>query len=131
MDTATFHGGQVQVYEDNLTDIAENLFWFREMADQNSAANTALLKQITDLLKLIQIDIHALTQEQQNNLVSPVNSVNLQVLQQVERPSAKLQKAIDWLTAHPERAGETSRALAAEIGVSHTTVAKAQHLVNL
>ena len=91
-------------------------------------AQTVVLTELLNYLK--QSSTHI--KQQPNNLpTQSVNSVNLQVLQQVERPSAKLQKALDWLAAHPDRVGETSRALADEIGVSHTTVAKAQHLVNL
>ena len=38
---ATFGGGKVKVYDDNLTDISENLFWFREMVDHDQVENAA------------------------------------------------------------------------------------------
>lgn len=57
-----------------------------------------------------------------------VNPVNLQVLP-AERPSKKLQAALDWLAAHPGNLDTPSRDLAIEIGVSHMTVHKAQQIM--
>jgi len=47
----------------------------------------------------------------------------------VQRPSPKLQKALDWLQAHPGHLDTPSRELEAEVGVSHMTVYKAQRLL--
>ena len=70
----------------------------------------------------------------QPNLPAPespsVKSVNLQNLQ-VDRPSPKLQKALDWL-ALPENqhhVNTESRQLSEAIGVSHMTINKAQRIL--
>lgn len=44
-------------------------------------------------------------------------------------PSRKLQQALDWLQANPDQLNEESRKLAVKIGVSHTTVNKAQRML--
>lgn len=44
-------------------------------------------------------------------------------------PSRKLQQALDWLEANPDQLNEESRKLAVKIGVSHTTVNKAQRMI--
>lgn len=44
-------------------------------------------------------------------------------------PSRKLQQALDWLEANPDQLSEESRKLAGKIGVSHTTVNKAQRML--
>ncbi len=47
----------------------------------------------------------------------------------VQRPSPKLQKALDWLEAHPGHLDTPSRDLEVEVGVSHMTIYKAQRLL--
>ncbi|MCA0452766.1 MAG: hypothetical protein LCI00_02175 [Chloroflexi bacterium] len=105
-------------------DLLDSLLW-------HTIENSLQFDTMIELLKQLVTTLQNPTVTQTIELAEkqPVNSVNLQVLQPVERPSAKLQKALDWFAAHPERVGETSRALAAEIGVSHTTVAKSQQLI--
>jgi len=58
----------------------------------------------------------------------PVKSVNLQNLP-VERPSKKLQTALDWLAEHPEHLSTPSRQIADQIGVSHMTINKAHRIL--
>src|SRR5262245_58778035 len=84
--------------------LAENSWQLQEMIDLLRQQTTLL----TQLLQTITQNSNTLAEKQ------PVNSVNLQVLQPVERPSKVLQRALDWLSAHPERLNETSRNLAAE-----------------
>ena len=91
--------------------------------------HTELLRHILDATHTTNTLLQSLVNQQQNSREELVNSVNLQILQPIERPSKVLQRALDWLSAHPERLQETSRKLATEIGVSHTTVAKAQQLM--
>jgi len=59
---------------------------------------------------------------------SAVNSVNLQE-REVERPSKKLQQALDWLRDNPGYLDTPSRDIAALVGVSHMTVNKAQRMM--
>lgn len=51
--------------------------------------------------------------------VNPVNSVNFTTLQS-NKPSPKMQMAMEWIKAHPEHLETESRELANLIGVSHT-----------
>lgn len=55
--------------------------------------------------------------------------VNLRKNTSIDRPSPKLQAAIEWLEAHPEHLRTESRKLGELIGVSHATANKAQHHV--
>lgn len=48
----------------------------------------------------------------------------------VQKPSPKLQRALDWLRDHPGDMMETNRAVAAKIGgISHTWVGKAKRII--
>lgn len=60
-----------------------------------------------------------------------VNSVKSSNLQSNTRftPSRKLQQALDWFELNPDQLNEESRKLAVKIGVSHTTVNKAQRMI--
>lgn len=138
-DTAKLHGGKVQVYEDNLTDISENLFWFRETVDQNNEVATALLKQIVELLTNINKNLeHSSTNNFPQTL--PVQSV-----QSVDKPldkptepitpvvidgqtytSPKLMQVIKWLEGNPDRRNDTVREIADLTGVSKSWVAIAK-----
>jgi hypothetical protein len=57
--------------------------------------------------------------------VKPVKHTDLQV----SKRSPQLEKALAWLKAHPGHLDTPSRQLQAVIGVSHTTVNKAQRLL--
>lgn len=59
------------------------------------------------------------------------NTVNSRILQSNTRftPSRKLQLALDWFESNPGHLAEESRKLAEIIGVSHTTVNKAQRML--
>lgn len=62
-----------------------------------------------------------------SNGVNPVKSSNL--LENTRFvPSRKLQLALDYFDIHPEHLGEESRKLVEIIGVSHTTINKAQRM---
>jgi len=59
----------------------------------------------------------------------PEIDVNLRKNTSIDRPSPKLQIAIEWLQAHPEHLKTESRKLGELIGVSHATANKAQHYI--
>lgn len=46
-----------------------------------------------------------------------------------DRPSKKLQMALDWLSANPGNLDASSRDLESVIGVSHMTIYKAQQIL--
>lgn len=69
--------------------------------------------------------------EQPERLALPEYPVFSSKIQENTRftPSRKLQAALDWLQEHPDQLSEESRKLAEIIGVSHTTVNKAQRIM--
>lgn len=60
--------------------------------------------------------------------IEPVSAVNLRKFT-TDRPSKKLQKALDWLRDNPGHLDTPSRDIDALIGVSHMTVFKAQQIM--
>jgi len=73
----------------------------------------------------VKIEVPAQAQIEAEN---PVNYSNLQSNTRFV-PSRKLQLALDYFQLHPEHLGEESRKLQDVIGVSHTTVNKAQRML--
>lgn len=73
----------------------------------------------------VRVDIE---QPKRIEAVNHVNSSNLQANTRFT-PSRKLQQALDWLELNPDQLNEESRKLAVKIGVSHTTVNKAQRII--
>lgn len=121
-------GGDNIILESIRWNTVENSYQFDEIIQLLKDSIAATARQ-TELLSNISTALFSSTvTDISQQKIPPVNSVNLQVYE-AERPSPKLQHAIDWLAANPNRANETSRVLAAEIGVSHMTVAKAQTLI--
>jgi hypothetical protein len=60
--------------------------------------------------------------------VQAINPLNL-IKNNRERPSKKLQIALDWLAAHPEHINTESRELVNDVGVSYGTIWKAQQIM--
>jgi DNA-binding transcriptional regulator of glucitol operon len=57
-----------------------------------------------------------------------VETVNFTVATR-EKPSPKLEKALEYLREHPELMKESSRSLSAVLGISHTYVNKAKQII--
>lgn len=84
----------------------------RQWKDVDVKINTAFTKALNELKAKIEP-------------VNPVKSVNFTALQR-EKPSPKMQMAMDWIQAHPEHLETESRELANLIGVSHTLANEAR-----
>lgn len=46
-----------------------------------------------------------------------------------EKPSPKLEKALEYLRENPDAMNETTRSLSALLGISHTYIAKAKRII--
>ena len=46
-----------------------------------------------------------------------------------EKPSPKLEKALEYLRENPDAMSETTRSLSALLGISHTYIAKAKRII--
>lgn len=88
----------------------------------------AIAMAVAEAVKAVQPPIVEVVTKAPETPISPVNSVNLQVLP-AERPSKKLQQALDWLRDNPGHLDTPSRDIAAMVGVSHMTVNKAQRML--
>jgi len=122
MTTANFNGGKVQVYDDNLTDISENLFWFREVSDQHAATQTALLQDILTVLRQIHEDL----QNHNQPAPQPVSlyQADTKVIQlDGVRP---IDAAIAWLRENDPELKLTAREAAVRASMSQATINRAQ-----
>lgn len=88
----------------------------------------AIAMAVAEAMKAVQPPVIEVVAKTPEMPISPVNSVNLQVLP-AERPSKKLQQALDWLRDNPGNLDVPSRDIAALVGVSHMTVNKAQRMM--
>lgn len=90
--------------------------------------NSVVVALLERIARAVETPGHLDTPSWELETISAVNSVNLHDLQ-VKRPSAKLQKALDWLRDNPGHLDTPSRELEVELELSHMTIYKAQQIM--
>ena len=95
--------------------------YITKLAEWNEGLNSSWNREKSK--DMYRVDVEAVQ-------IETVNSVNSSLLQANTRftPSRKLQQALDYFDIHPEDLSTESRKLQETIGVSHTTINKAQRM---